>query len=73
MADELVTEDRALEMFGLEGCECFTEAATDTKGVLGWGPPGSGVAVLSFRGTSSGTNALHDMQVSHMFPGRLTR
>ncbi len=62
MSDPLVTEGHALALFGLQHCECFQEPSTDSKAVVGWGRPGAPI-LLTFRGTSSGTNVLHDIQV----------
>ncbi|GAB4815834.1 hypothetical protein N2152v2_002880 [Parachlorella kessleri] len=66
-----VTEEAALGLFGLQQCECFKEPSTDTKAVLGWGGAGAPY-VLAFKGTSSGKNALHDLQAGPQVPYSIT-
>jgi hypothetical protein len=57
-----VQEAHALELFGLQQCECLYEPSTDTKGLIAWG--GSGIILLAFRGTASMQNVLTDIKAS---------
>lgn len=54
---------RAVDMCGLTGSELFCEVRRDTRCLMGWS---DSTIVLAFRGTASMTNALSDLQVSHL-------
>jgi len=54
---------RAMDMHGLTGSELFCEVRRDTRCLMGWN---DSTIVLAFRGTASMTNALSDLQVSHL-------
>ena len=58
---------RAMDMYDLTGSELFCEVRRDTRCLMGWS---DSTIVLAFRGTASMTNALSDLQVSHLTKSR---
>ena len=52
--------DGALALYGLKAAQVFREPAQDSKALVAWG---SDTVVVTFRGTASFVNVLHDIKV----------
>ena len=60
-----LTEETAMQMYGLQHLEVLRDEATATKCLVAWGPHN---LVISFRGTANMKNAVHDAKVCPQSP-----